>query len=818
MDTWASRKLAEMTVAEKASMLAGRNLWETVPVPRLGIPSLQVTDGPNGARGGDGNHGPTSASYPVGVAMGASFSPELITQVGRSLAGQARSRGASLLLGPTVNIPRVPVTGRNFECFSEDPLLSGTIAVAYIQGLQEEGIGACLKHFVCNDQETDRHTVSASVDQRTLREIYLEPFRIVLESAPPWAVMSAYNRINGVTASEHPLLNDWLREEMGFTGVVISDWFGTYSPGVIGSGLDLEMPGPARFMNPETVQATYEQQTVPTEVLDRKVERLLSLIEQAGLVDREPDPDFVEYPEDNEEDRELIRLVGTHSMVLLKNDGVLPLSTDQRVALIGEPAVNTPHQGGGSSTVNPHRVVSIQAGMAELWADPDRLSWDLGCYMHRNLPRLQRVVQPDGTPGFRFDYFRGKELAGEPARTVVGEKSYLAFFGVGDGWVEYEDFSLRISGEVIPHTDGLHRFAAPALGRCRVWAQDKLVVDRWDSLRPSGESLETSIEDLDIEEMLTGSEQPPTWTAELTAGQPYRLVLEFAGQPGDPFRYVGLGCLPPGPADPIAEAVAAAQAAEVAVVAAGHSLEWESEGFDRTDMRLPRDQNELITRVAAAQPNTVVVLTTGSPVEMPWLDQVAGVLQAWYGGQEVGHAVAQVLTGQTDPGGRLPITFPVHARQHPGMLNYPGEAGEVRYGEGVYVGYRGYDQLDLTPQFPFGFGLSYTNFSLRVGSVQASSDQIVLIAELTNTGDRTGREVVMVFAHDIGGIPRRLIGFEKYELEPGQTAGVNLPIPLERLRSWDSAASAWKESSGDISLSITGSFGSNQAEVSLPNS
>ncbi len=785
MSDWVRSTLGALTLDEKLTLLAGRDLWHANAVERLGIPALRVSDGPNGVRGADGNHGPTSTSFPVGAAMGATWDASLIEEVGGALAHEARAKGAHVVLGPTVNIPRVPNAGRNFECFSEDPLLSGTLAAAYVRGLQAEGVAACIKHFVCNDQEHERFSIDARVDERALREIYLEPFRIAVEEARPWAAMSAYNTINGTTASEHPLLDDVLRGEMGFDGAVISDWYGTYGPGVMTSGLDLEMPGPGRWLAADAVREALAAGTVTEEAIDRKVGRLLALVERTRARERR---DVPERAEERPEDRALARRVATESIVLLANDGILPLARPARIAVIGELAAETPHQGGGSSTVNAHRVVSVLDGLREAVGEDVEISWTPGCPVRRTAPLLESEALPDG---LRVEYFATDDLSGTPVRDARALRSFLAFFGDGDAWVRHASFSLRMSGRYVARRSGVHAFTFGAAGRLRAWADGELVVDAW-----------------------AGASEH-TWSVDLDEGGSIELVVEFAGMPGPRWRFVGVGCTVPGTEPSIESAATAAAAADVAVVVAGLTEEWESEGFDRPDLRLPGRQDELIAAVAAAQPRTVVVLTAGSPVEMPWADQVAAVVLAWYGGQEVGHAIADVLLGAAEPGGRLPVTFPVDSRQHPGLLNFPGEAGSVRYGEGVYVGYRGFDRLGLEPRYAFGHGLSYTTFEAGEASATRAADAITVEVTVANRGDRPGSEIVQVYAHDIAGVDRRLAGFAKVRLGPGEERSVAVTIPIARFRWWDPGTHTWMLPQAAVALSIRGTFGTRRCSLAL---
>ncbi len=787
MSDWVAEMLGALTMEEKMGLLSGSNLWETRAVERLGIPALKVTDGPNGARGADGNHGPTSTSFPVGAAMGATFDPDLIESVGRALAHETRAKGASVLLGPTVNIPRVPNAGRNFECFSEDPYLSGRIAAGYIRGIQSEGVGACIKHFVCNDQETDRFTIDARVDEAALREVYLEPFRIAVEESKPWAAMSAYNTINGVTASENPLLDDVLRDDFGFDGAVISDWFGTYGPGVVSSGLDLEMPGPARWMSDENIRAGLESGAVEEADIDRKAARILALIERT-----EPRAD-AERADERDGDRALSRKVAAESIVMLTNRGALPLAAERTIAVIGEGAKNTPHQGGGSSAVNAHRVVSILDGIRSSVPAGTTVTWSFGCASHRNPPQLDasRLSHGDGASGFLVEYFRGRSPGDEPVRVLATPKTYLAFFGDGDEWVDHDDFSVRMSGEYRADAAGVHTFVASGAGRLRVWAGESQVVDEWEG---SGVG-------------------PHAWQLEMSEGEAVALTVEYASVPGERWRWLGVGCLVPGTDDPIAEAVAAASEADVAIVVAGLNGEWESEGFDRPDLRLPGDQDRLIAEVAAAQPNTVVVLTGGSALEMPWLNDVRAVLHVWYGGQEAGAAIADVLLGRSDPGGRLPVTFPVDSTQHPSLAGWPGKDGQIHYDDSIHVGYRAFDRAGLEPLFRFGHGMSYTSFELSDLAAASGHGAVKLTANLANTGDRHGAEVVQVYARDLGGVNRRLVAFQKRHLDPGESTALDIEVALDQLRWWDVDRGDWAYATGALDLEARGVFGTASVSV-----
>ena len=402
-----------------------------------------------------------------------------------------------------------------------------------------------------------------------------------------------------------------------------------------------------------------------------------------------------------------------------------------------------------------------------------------------------------GTSGFDVEYFDGPDLQGAPVRTAVATKSELGFFGPRNRWVDYDSFSLRMTGRHRFERSGLHTFTASAFGRMRVWFDGELVADLWDQPDEAGDDW-------------VGPRQQHTWEHDAGQGDAVDIVIEYGSVPGRRWRSVRLGCGAPGAADPMADAVAVARDSDVAVVVVGLGSERESEGTDRPDMRLPGDQNRLVAEIATVQPNTIVVVAAGSPIEMPWLDDVAAVLYAWYGGQESGHALADVLLGREDPGGRLPVTFPVTARLHPGMLNYPGDGGVVRYGEGPLVGYRGFDRMQLTPLFEFGHGLSFTSFTLESADVEASDGVVAFRATVTNTGERPGTEVVQVYAVD--GEERKLAWFQKIRLESSESRTVEGTIDPQLLRRWDVASGGWVPH--DIeALEIRGSFGRTRVAI-----
>ena len=796
METRIEEILAKMTLAEKTSLLAGADMWHTVPLPQHGIPALKVTDGPNGVRGAVRDQGPSSAAFPVGIAVAATWNLELAQRLGAALAAETKAKGAHILLAPTVNLNRSPLAGRNFETYGEDPYLSGRLATAYIQGLQGGGVGACIKHFVCNDSEFERFTISSDVDERALRELYLTPFRMAIAEAEPWTVMSAYNRINGTYASEHVyLLRDILKGEWGFDGMVISDWYGTYSDAVAAGGLDLEMPGPARYLGANVAEQVRRGE-LDEALVDDKIRRLLRTLERVGAFDQ---PALApEEAIDRPEDRVLARQIAREAIVLLKNeDNLLPLDLDEviSIAVIGENAERAQIMGGGSSQVNPHYVISPLDGIRERAGAAATVTYALGTPIHRRLPVCNPGwLSPPEAPqaqGVRADYFDNLGLAGEPVHTETTPRLEIEWFGNEGRHVNPDHFSLRLSGTFTAPESGTFTFTLSSVGKSRLYLDDELGLDNWQ-----------------IEEK--GDGEKKTVARQLDAGETMALVVEYSNSGNSRGRSVRLGCLPPLPADPIGEAVALAAEADVAIVYAGLTAEWESEGFDRPDMRLPGAQDELIRRVAAANPNTIVILNTGSPVEMPWLDGVPALLQVWYPGQEAGHAVADILFGDFSPSGRLPATFPRRLQDNPAYINYPGENGHVRYGEGLFIGYRYYDAKEIAPLFSFGHGLAYTTFAygeLALGAKQyGPGEKITATITVTNTGDRPAQEVVQLYVRDLqprlARPPKELKRFAKIMLQPEESQQVTFTLDGADLAFYDPVRGGWRAEAGEFELLV----------------
>ncbi|HEU0291490.1 MAG TPA: glycoside hydrolase family 3 C-terminal domain-containing protein [Anaerolineales bacterium] len=784
--------VSQMTLDEKISMLAGTGLWYSTAVPRLGIPSFRMADGPNGVRGIWSEMSPTAAATPVGTALGATWNPQLVEKIGNVLGEELKDKSGHILLGPTVNIHRTPIAGRNFECFAEDPYLSGMIASAYIKGIQDKGVGACIKHFVANDQEYERTTISSEVDERTLREIYLEPFRIAIRNSNPWAVMSSYNRVNGRYACEydHTLL-EILKGEWGYQGIVMSDWFGTYDEEAPTGGLDIEMPGPARWMANDIAKKALGNGTVTEQRIDEKVRRLLNVLEKAGLFENP-----VHHPEianNNPKHRKIMRDAAGEAIVLLKNDGgILPLKKIKSIAVIGPHAAHASIFGGGSSSgFRPHHAVSPLEGVKARAGKNVRVNYAPGCLIHKTIPAPapETLSTADGRPGLSLSLFNGIEFSGDPVFTQTTPFVEHGWFHFSVPNANQESFSMIQEGFFTPQESGVHKFALGGVGWSKLFLDDKLLIDH--------------SHDSDMGRELTAE-------IELEGDKPYPIRIEYYWQ-GDPrWRSVKLGHQPPQSQDPIGDAVKLAKKADVVILVASLNNEWEAEGFDRVDMKLPGQQNELIRKVAKANKNTIVVLNVGSAVEMPWINKVPAVLQLWYDSQEQGHALADVLFGDVNPSGKLPTTFPLRLEDNPAFINYPGENGKVRYGEGIFVGYRYYDKKDIAPLFPFGHGLSYTKFKYRNLRLSAKSlkpaDKLKVKVDVTNTGKVPGKEIVQLYVRDVKSTfarpEKELKAFAKVELKSEQTKTVTFTLDREAFWYFDTARNGWKTEPGEFEILV----------------
>lgn len=800
----------QLTLDEKASLTAGEDLWSTVAIDRVGIPKVRVTDGPNGARGASlpGSAGATSTCVPSGSALGATWDVDLIERVGAMLGDETRSKGCRVLLAPTVNIHRSPLAGRNFECYSEDPLLTGRLAAAFIRGVQSRDVATTVKHYVGNEAEFERTTISSQIDERTLREIYLLPFELAVREGGSLGLMTSYNRVNGSYCTDHrDLLADILRDEWGFEGFVLTDWFAaTDTVSSARAGTDLEMPGPRRAFG-ERLATAVQNGDLEEKYVDAQVGRLLSVFDRIGALD-DP-PDVVEESNDRPADRALAREAATSAMVLLRNDGLLPLDLDsiRRVAVIGPNADRTQIMGGGSASLNVHyRVTPLDALRARL-DGAAVITHERGCDIDRTVPVLAgpSIVSADGTGGLDVEFHADPDFGGEVVHRGRVDSSQLLSLGAPNESVPAESFSAVATGTFTPTDTGTHMFTLVQAGRARLSLDDEVVIDGVANPPGAGESF-----------FGMGSAEVSS-DVELTAGKPVAVRIEYSSTGSAVVHGVRVGCRIPSPPDLLERAVAAAAAAEVAVVVVGTNDDWESEGHDRTSMALPGAQDELVRRVVAANPRTVVVLNTGSPVELDWADDVPALLQMWFGGQEMANALVDVLGGEADPGGRLPTTFPRRVEDNPSYGNFPGEFGEVRYGEGLLVGYRWYDTRSVAPRYPFGHGLSYTTF--QIGAIDAPAsvtigDTLRVTVPVTNTGSRRGSEVVQCYVAPVEPLASRprmeLKGFAKASIEPGETVELAIDLADRSFAYWNPSASEWQVDAGRYELHV----GRSSADIS----
>ena len=776
--------IASMSVDEKASLTVGGDAWSTRPVARVGIPSVVVTDGPAGARGpllpGVGEQ-VSSLNVPCGTALGATWDPELLEEVGTALGQQTRTKGCRVLLAPTVNTHRSPLAGRNFECYSEDPLLAGRLAAGFVRGVQSNGVATTVKHFVANEQETERMTIDTIVDERTLREIYLRPFGLAVTEGGSLGIMSAYNRLEGeFCAHNRRLLTDILRGEWGFDGFVVTDWYAAADTlRSAEAGLDLEMPAPSRAYGRHLAAAVREGR-VPEALLDDVVRRLLTVWDRLGALDEEPAPPT---PDDRPEHRDLARRTSIESMVLLRNDGTLPLRAAElrSVALIGPNAVRARTMGGGSAEVQPHHRTAPVDVLRQRLGDGVQVTVHQGCDIERTVPPIDgsQLRTRDGSPGVAIEILEGTDLGGPVVHRTRRSDGRIMLVYRQDEGVPKDPFSFRAHSLFTPTVSGPHALTMVQVGTSRLLLDGRVVLDGITEDVPLG-----------VEYFGMGSVEMRT-VVDLEAGRDYELELEYVSETGLSWAHGGrVGCSPILTESALDDAVAAAAAADVAIVVVGTNDDWETEGHDRTTLDLPGRQAELIERVTAANPRTVVVLNTGAPVTLDWAEGVPAVLQVWFGGQEMAHALADVLLGAADPGGRLPLTFPRRLADNPSFGNFPGEHGQVRYGEGMLVGYRWYDTRDIEPAFPFGHGLSYTTFSIGAPTVVAAEGPTVTLdVPVTNTGDRSGTEVVQVYVarpdSSVSRPAQELRGFAKVHLAPGESTVARIVLGHRAFAHWD---------------------------------
>ncbi|MFE7517080.1 glycoside hydrolase family 3 protein [Streptomyces sp. NPDC057540] len=769
--------LGKLDLDTKTRLLAGQDMWSLPALPEIGLRSLVMSDGPIGVRGVRWTADDPSVALPSPTALAATWDPALARRAGRLLAQEARRKGVHVVLAPTVNLHRTPLGGRHFEAYSEDPYLTGAIGTGYVQGVQDGGVGTTVKHFVANDAETDRFTVDNRIAPRPLRELYLAPFEAIVRNARPWGIMTAYNQVNGVTMTEHhELVNEVLRGEWGFDGFNVSDWMAARSTtGDIRGGLDVAMPGPGTVYGP-ALAAAVRSGEVEESLVDAAVRNVLRLAARVGALEGAP-PAVAEPPAALDGDA-LAREIARRGFVLVRNEsGALPLAAGTTVALSGAAARDARILGGGSAQVFPDHLVSPLDGLTAALPE-GALTFTVGADPSEEL-----------TPADQGFTLRARCRDAEGRLLGEGSLPNGQVQWIGDdlpeGVTHQALASIEVVGTFTPRESGEHAFGTRGLGAFTLSVGGTTVFDGVQAMGPETDPFEAFF----------GS---PVERAKvvLTAGETVEVSLlhtldkEFAAPlPAVMFSFVHLGPRRD-PDELIAEAVEAARAADTAVVVVATTERVESEGFDRKDLALPGRQDDLVRAVAAANPNTVVVVNAGSPVELPWREDVAAVLLSWFPGQEGGAALADVLTGAEEPGGRLPTTWPAALADVPVTEVTPVD-GRLHYTEGVFIGYRAWDRAGVNPAYPFGHGLGYTTWSYD--SLVAAPDTATV--RITNTGDRPGRETVQIYLAPVDDTVERparwLAAFANVEAAPGETVETVIALPRRAFEIWDDEKNGW---------------------------
>jgi beta-glucosidase len=801
-------RLGQLSLEQKVRLLTGADIWSLHPEPAIGLRRVVMSDGPAGVRGEQWDERYPSANVPSPTALAATWDEARLERIGRLLASEARGKGVDVLLAPTVNLHRTPYGGRHFECLSEDPLLTARIGGAYVRGVQAGGVAATVKHFVANDSETDRFTVDAEVDERTLREVYLAPFDAIVRDARAWAVMAAYNSVNGATMTENALLRDVLKKEWGFDGVVMSDWYAGRSLAAAGDGLlDLVMPGPGGPWGDALVAAVRSGE-IPETAVDDHVLRILRLAARVGALDGiEPTVSSTPAWTDEEITAEL-RSSAAAGFVLARNEGaVLPLDVAslRRVAVLGPNAAIARTLGGGSATVFPTHVVAPLDGLQAALGDDIEVVHAVGVRSGDRVPiaPLDLLRLPDSDDaGVKVRFFAadGSELGREQRRAA----SMFWWGPIDEELAASEVDHLEVRTNLRVPEDGTYAIGTSGLGTFRLSVDGTTVLETTIELPPGADVVE-------------GIMKPPQQTVpiSLSAGRDIPVVLAYQPAAGSAtlgaeavtMLTVQLNVARARDEDAEFErAVALAADSDVAVVVVGTTEEVESEGFDRTSLALPGRQDELVARVAAVNPRTIVVVNAGAPVLLPWADHVAAVLLAWFPGQEFGDALADVLLGRVEPGGRLPTTWPL---SQVGLPSVTPVNGKLPYREGLFVGYRGYDRDGHTPRYPFGHGLGYTEWaydSVDVPDSASAGEDVAVHVLVRNTGNRAGRDVVQVYASRPDGSVERpvrwLAGFAPVDLDAGDSAMVDVVVAARAFQHWDSTAGVWLTEPGAFRLDV----------------
>ncbi|MEM8619702.1 MAG: glycoside hydrolase family 3 C-terminal domain-containing protein [Actinomycetota bacterium] len=824
--------LAALTIEQKCRLLTGATTWRTMDYSEAGVPPIKMSDGPAGVRGeGHGGSGTPGVVVPSAITLGSTWDPDLAGQIGELLGTEARRKAAHVLLAPTINLHRTPLGGRTFECYSEDPELTAQLATSYVRGVQSQQVGVTVKHFVGNDTEIDRMRVDVQMDERTQRELYLRPFERVVRDAGAWGIMSAYNRLGGTfCASNRDLLTGVLRDEWGFDGFVVSDWFGAHETVLSAqAGLNLEMPAPVRVYGRFLEDAVGAGEIDESRV-DELVRDLLVLANRVHADERAADAEEVSV--DDPAERALTRRAAIAGTILLRNDErdgsrVLPFDVQamKRVAVVGPNAAIDRSMGGGSASLVPlgHRTLctALEERIGPGTDTDVAVVYEPGVRIDRLTPlaRGSQLLPPVGVPsvgdrqtGMEIEYVNGTDWTGPTELTQPAPTSLVRFFGSVPDGVDPRAFSARVRGRFVPDIDGTHTVGVVSTGPVVARVGGVTIADD-----PNGELPRST-------EFFGYGSIEVTAEIEMRAGEPVDVEVDWATSAENGFAAFRVGFRPHEDYDALLDrAVAAAADADAAIVMVGTNDEWETEGFDRTTMDLPGRQDELVERVAAANPNTAVIVNTGSPVTMDWAGDggAPAVLTSFFAGQEQAEALVDVLFGDADPGGRLPITIPRRLADHPAYLHHQPDhdacgGSTQRYGEGLFMGYRGYEAREIPTRFPFGHGLSYGTASW--GSVNASASVVrraalatspIVVTVPITAGDRETTVVVQGYVAPIEPSavrpPKELKAFAKRVLAADTSTTIELVFSTDAFARWDTRSHGWVVDPGEYDLVIASS-------------
>ncbi|QPC77119.1 hypothetical protein HYE68_007871 [Fusarium pseudograminearum] len=800
--------LKKLSLAEKVSLLAGIDFWHTKALPEHGVPSLRLSDGPNGVRGTRFFNGIPAACFPCGTGLGATFNQELLEEAGRKMGEEAIGKSAHVILGPTINMQRSPLGGRGFESIGEDPFLAGLGAAALVRGIQSTGVKSTIKHFVCNDQEHKRMGVQVIITERALREIYALPFQLVVRDSQPGAFMTSYNGVNGTSCSEsQKLLKDMLRGEWGWEGLIMSDWYGTYSvTDAIKAGLDLEMPGPTRWRG-DVLNFAAACDKVWGHVIDERAREVLKFVKKcaaSGIPENGPEKVF-----NTPETAALLRKIGNESIVLLKNEkSLLPLAKDKKTLVIGPNAKVATYHGGGSASLAAYYAVTPYDGIAEKLGNPP--AYTIGAYTHKLSPLLgSQTTGPDGKTGMSWKVYNKPptDSSRKPVDELWLAKSEMHLVDYYNS--ELEDlWYANLEGVLEVEEDSTYEFGVIVCGTANLYVNDELVVDN-STKQVAGDAF------------FGTATHEELGRKDLKKGEKYNIKIEFASAPSFTLKLdnpiVGHGSLRVGASkvidakQEIERSVALAKEHDQVIICAGLNSDWETEGSDRESMKLPGALDDLISAVTAANPQTAVVMQTGTPEEMPWLDEVPAVIQAWYGGNETGNCIADILFGDANPSGKLSLSFPKRLTDVPAFLNFRTEAGRTLYGEDVYMGYRYYEFANRDVNFPFGHGLSYTTFTFSDLKVSWEDGKLTTNVTIHNTGSVRGAEVAQLYVRPLQNAKvnrpvKELKGFAKVELDAGESKTVTIS-ELEKYAAsyFDEEQDKWCVEAGEYEVIVSDS-------------